>query len=139
LVDQISDHGRNLFLRVLRTDDRVSDGPRMGEYRMIIPALHRAIAEEVNCLKLLQIPQTVRLIPSLGEYIHRDLTTDGNLQIELVSDFAAQLFGEFDTAAVLLIISGELQSLLVRAAATDRAEVDHAVSKLDKVAALAGQ
>lgn len=40
-----------LFPGVLRTGHGVSDGPRIDEYGVIVAALHRAVAEEVNRLR----------------------------------------------------------------------------------------
>lgn len=71
----------------------MSDGPRIGVYLVVITALVRLIAEEVDggvfdatgLLGLvLEVCEAVCLIPAFGEDVKGDLTTDGEAVLSVL-------------------------------------------------------
>jgi hypothetical protein len=78
-------HLLDLRICIIWIENRMSNRPRIREDLVIVATRERLVAKEVDsCIfdstRLfglpLQMPQTVRLIPALREYVERDLATN---------------------------------------------------------------
>jgi hypothetical protein len=111
----------------------MSNGPLRHEDLVIISALERLIAKEMNLVKVfhLQVVQTVRLIPAGGEDVERDLSANAVGEVEIgkfllhgqdhVRAYAAF---EVDLFVLVALLSGTVPS--------DGTDVHHAAAEFDE-------
>jgi hypothetical protein len=89
--------------RVLRARCGVPDYPRMREYLVVIASGRRLVPEEMDLL-VLAVPDVIEaigLVPSRGEHIERDLSTDRIGKVQ-VSELVPQSVHHFFSNLVLL-------------------------------------
>lgn len=131
---------------VLGALDRVADGAGVLVDFVVVAALGRLVAEKVNVLVgdavgllglVFEVLEAVRLVPAGREDVKRDLASNGECQApvpKLFLEHRHKLFAHLGLFIILL----EFVALLVARVAADGANIDHAVAKLDKGAALDG-
>lgn len=103
----------------------------------IVSTLVSLITEEVNVLKVIDKLQGISLIPSCGEDIKRDLTSNGEGKVivcKLILQDSDKLFPNVS----LLVIFLKFTALLLRAVTSNWGYIEHALAKLDKGASLEG-
>lgn len=95
----------------------------------------RLIPKKINLLILLQIPQTISLIPTLRKDIERDLPANGIVQI-VIGKVMLQFFDELVPDFVVLVVVFEIVAFALGAVSADWRDVYQAGSVFDECAAL---
>jgi hypothetical protein len=93
------------------------------------------ISKKVNFIVFLQKPQTICLVPSLWHYIKWNLSSDWISHVKVYKLFFKSV-DKFFTYFMLLIISFELISLLLRTVSSNRWNVNHSGTVFNKSSAL---
>ena len=125
--------------------DLVSDSPLVAVDLPVISTLVGLVTKEVDLvvddtresLLRLNVSQAVGLVPTSGEYVERDLTTNGVCKAvvrERFLELRDHGFPDLVFEIVLLVFV----TFFSRCVTADGRDVDHAVAELDKGAALDG-
>lgn len=124
----------------------MSDGSRVLKDLVVVAALECLVAKEVDRSVLdsahllglvLQMLQTVRLVPARGEHVERNLPTNREGQAQ-VAESLTQLLDKSLADLVHLVIGLVVVALLDTGVTADGRDVDHAVAEFNKSAALDG-
>ena len=155
--------------RVVGTTHRMPNGSGVFEYFVVVAALLRLVAEEMDLLEqVLDIPKAECLVPASWEDIKGDLPAHGKGKVELGKFRPHGIDHALSDAVLLFLINTsityhthrarptarcenrqigkthlvvllECVALFWRAVAADWRDVEHACSELDKGAALDGK
>ena len=139
--------GLTLRHRVERARHRMTDGTRITENLKVVAALqiskplqthgHRLVSEEMDLVVILQELQAVRLVPSLGDHVEGNLTSNQVDEVE-IGKLLLQHLHHLLSHVVLLVVGAKRVALLLRAIATHRADIDHSGTELNERSALHG-
>mmetsp|Transcript_543 Transcript_543/g.1286 ORF Transcript_543/g.1286 Transcript_543/m.1286 type:complete len:264 (-) Transcript_543:90-881(-) len=119
--------------------DRVTDRSLVVVYLKVVPATKRLVAEEVDLFvsTILDVLQTVRLVPTHGKHVERYLTAYAELQpvvgVELLLQRTHEVLPDVIRQVELLV----RVTLALAARASHRTDVQHALAELDERSALA--
>ena len=115
----------------------MSNGSLRREDLIIIPSLKRLITKEMNLIKLslLQEVETIRLIPSGGEHIERDLSTNavGKVEVGKLLLHCLDHIGAYTTFEVNLFVS---VTFFAGAVTSDGTDVHHATAEFNECSPL---
>lgn len=136
----------DLHQRILGIPNTMPVNPRIRINLKVIPTFHGLIPKEMNLCKvpvpigidlLLNMIQTIPLIPPGREDIKTDLSTDTESQPKvrkLLSQNLDELFANFGG----LVVFPEVQTFLMGRITTDRRDIDHPVTEFDECTAFDG-
>mmetsp|Transcript_24707 Transcript_24707/g.59566 ORF Transcript_24707/g.59566 Transcript_24707/m.59566 type:complete len:225 (+) Transcript_24707:291-965(+) len=126
-----------LFFGILGRSHGMSNRPIRRKDLIVISALERLITKEMNLIviSLLQILETISLIPPGGKDIERDLTTDAEGEIKirkLLLHRGDHIFANAAREINLFVVV----AFFSRAITADRTDVHHATAEFNECSSL---